>query len=520
MSSTLHAARSSGHPTWPTAPVRDPDPERGPRPGRMRVRRLAATRRAAVVAVLTLLGAFATFWRLDVASFHTDELAYLAAAAGRGALLDRNLEHPLLAKELIALSVELFGASPLALRLPGALLGLATGLALLALGRRLAGFGAGAAAAAVWWLLPQAPGIFVGRISRYALLEPTMTCFGALALLLAWWAGEWARSLAGPGLGPVLGPAVLAGAALGLSVSAKFTGALLLPAVLAFALWPASSRWPRALALLAGAGAGFLAPYLVAGGDWPAALVTAVEFQLRHAGRGHLTLVAGAPTAHPPWWASLWWQAGYLGLAGAAALWLASAAGVVAVARSAGARLAVPLAAALAVPAVVVSLSPLQLPHYHLVWAVPQALAAGIGLAAIGQAALRRPGRAGRLAAGAGGLALVAALVPAAAGLLATVATLAPSDYEAAAALLRERLPDRPQVLVWGYPTVAAAYLPDTRVLRVPPKGAAPDAIVVDRYIAGRRPDGPMARYVARVTKGWQAHQVDRLVVWLPPVDG
>jgi hypothetical protein len=63
----------------------------------MRVRRLAATRRAAVVGVLTLLGAFAAFWRLDVASFHTDELAYLAAAAGRGALLDRNLEHPLLA---------------------------------------------------------------------------------------------------------------------------------------------------------------------------------------------------------------------------------------------------------------------------------------------------------------------------------------------------------------------------------------------------------------------------------------
>jgi hypothetical protein len=465
-----------------------------------------------LLVVLLLAAGFVSFWRLGTASWNTDELIY--RNAGRGALSAVNREHPMLVKELIDVSVERLGEGPGAVRLPSALLGLVTGAALLALGWRLAGFGAGVAAAALWSLLPQAPGVLALRITRYGMLEPAMICFGMLALLAASLAmtgppaapaAAWTRSrgrgrLRMPVTGPWAAPvAACAGLALGLSASSKFTGAVLGPAVLlavALAPGPLPRRLGRVVLLGLGAVAGFLGPYVLAGGDWIGALGFAVRFQSHHAEVGHVMMVAGHLTHHPPWWATFWWQQTYLGVPGTVALWLATVAGLVAVWR-ADRRAAAVLTTALLLPLAVLSLSPLQLPHYHLAMSAVQALTAGLGLAAIwpgarhplrphpGRVAAARPRAAGIVLA----VALAAGLVPASTGLLTDVATLQPDDYRAAGEWLAANGPSRPKVMVHGYRRVAAAYLPGAEVVSKPARGM--DAVMVDPFVAERSPHGP-----------------------------
>ena len=471
--------------------------------------------RALLLVVLVGAAGFVSFWRLGTASWNTDELIY--RNAGRGALSAANREHPMLAKELIDVSVERLGEGPAAGRLPSALLGLATGAALLAIGWRLAGFRVGAAAAALWWLLPQAPGVLEARITRYGMLEPAMVCFGVLALLAAW--------LAMTGRRPATA-AALAGLALGLSASSKFTGALLGPAVLlavALAPGPLPRRLGRVALLGAGAVAGFLGPYVLAGGDWAGALGFAVRFQRNHAEVGHGIMVAGQLTYHPPWWATLWWQQTYLGVPGTAALWLDTMAGLTAVWR-ADRRAAAVLATALLLPLAVLSLSPLQLPHYHLALAAVQALVAGLGMTALWartgwrggrHAAGGRPARRPRAAGAALAVALTAGLVPASAGLLTDVATLRPDGYRAAGEWLSANGPRRPLVMVHGYRRVAAAYLPGAEVVSKPARGV--DAVMVDPFVAERSPGGPAARFVRTISASWEAHHFGRITLWTRP---
>ena len=259
--------------------------------------------------------------------------------------------------------------------------------------------------------------------------------------------------------------------------------------------------------------AGFLGPYLVAGVDWPAAIRHALEFQAAHAADGHDQLVAGRVMAHPPWWSNLWWQLGYLGPGGLAALWAATGAGLLLRPPGRwGARVALFTAVALVVPAAVIFASPLQLPHYHVTWSVAQALAAGLGLAALWRQAGRGwPPRLRRLAAAA--LATVLAVV--AAGSLHRIATMRPSDYQAAATALAATGYERSRVLVWGYDAVVRAYLPRASVRNEPRvAGPAPDVIVVDPYVARREPGTAMAAYVDRVSRGYTATRFDRVTVY------
>ena len=465
----------------------------------------ATTGAPQLATVLLLVGIAATalflsLWRLDTASWNSGELIYRDAARRyvRGDY-SANLEHPLLAKQLYGRSMEVLGNDRWGTRLLPALLGLTTGILLVALGARLGGLAVGVAAGALWWLLPQAPPVLVGRLDRYGLLEPPALLLDAAALLAAWWWATSGRAHA----------AALAGLAIGLAASAKLAGVLALPAVLLPVLWvsrPLLVRAAQAVAALAAAVVGFLLPYLASGDGWTHAMSDAVLRQGRHAVRGHDQLVAGTVYLHPPWWANLWWQREYLGTVGVVALWLATLG--LALAWRPHRRAVVFVAAALLVPVLVVSLSPLKLPHYHLVWAAPQALAAGFGLVA----AWRRGGG-WRLVA----LALVAALAVPVAGTVRTTATLQPGDYETAARFLHDQRLDRTSVLVNGYRDVARAYLPRAKLVIRPP-GAAPKVIIVDSFVADRRTQSELGHYIAGVLGRYRAQRFGRVVVYVRDV--
>jgi 4-amino-4-deoxy-L-arabinose transferase-like glycosyltransferase len=450
-----------------------------------------------LVVVIASLAVFLALWRLDTASWNTGELIYRKAARQylKGDYTS-NLEHPLLAKQLLGRSMAVLGTGRWGARLLPAILGLTTGILLVLLGTRLGGLAVGLAAGAVWWLLPQAPPVLVGRLDRYGLLEPPALCLDVAALLAAWW---WSTSGRTPA-------AVLAGIAVGLAASAKLAGVLILPAVLIPVWWisrPLRVRAAQAAAALAAAVIGFLAPYLASGPGWTHALHDALLRQQGHAARGHFQLVAGVVYAHPPWWAHLWWQQQYLRTIGLVGLWVATLA--LALAWRAHRRAVVFVAAALLVPVLVASLSPLKLPHYHLVWAAPQALAAGFGLVA----AWRRGG-AWRL----GTLALVVALAVPAADTVRATATLQPDDYAAATRYLRDRQLHHSSVLVLGYRNVAHAYLPHAKLVHRPP-GPAPAAMLVDGFLADRQTSGPLAQYIAGIVGQYQAQRFGRVVVYV-----
>jgi dolichyl-phosphate-mannose--protein O-mannosyl transferase len=159
-----------------------------------------------------------------------DEVHYLPAARRLIDLSSRlNPEHPLLAKELIALSMRLVGDTPLGWRLPSALLGT---------------IGLYAAMRAMWWAsLSRAATLMFGLLfatnfiwfvlSRIAMLDMAMASMMALGFwqgTLAWRRGKRVHL-------------ALCGMFLGLSLGAKWNGAplLVLPG-LVFA-------WDRWLAL-------------------------------------------------------------------------------------------------------------------------------------------------------------------------------------------------------------------------------------------------------------------------------
>jgi hypothetical protein len=249
------------------------------------------------------------------------------------------------------------------------------------------------------------------------------------------------------------------------------------------------------------AAVGFLVPFLASGDGWMDLMGDSIALQQEHTEHGHAMLVAGTVYLHPPWWAHLWWQQQYLKTIGVAALWVATLA--LPLAWRAHRRAVMFTAAALLVPVLVITLSPLKLPHYHLAWAAPQALAAGFGLAA----AWRRGG-AWRL----GAIAVVVALAVPVADTMRTTATLQPNDYAAAARFLHDQHLDRSTVLVQGYRNVARAYLPHAKLVKRP-LGPAPAVILVDASIADRQRSGPLTRYIAGLISTYDAQQFGGVVV-------
>lgn len=162
-----------------------------------------------------------------------DEIHYLPAARRLIDLTARlNPEHPLLAKQLIAWSMQSIGDTPFGWRLPSAVLG---------------AIGLWAMMRALWWAsLSRSATVLFGLLlatdfiwfmmSRIAILDMAMGGFMALAV---WqWALAW-RNPSGRARNARL-HLVLTGLFLGLSLGAKWNGALLVPLPgLLFAL----NRW-------------------------------------------------------------------------------------------------------------------------------------------------------------------------------------------------------------------------------------------------------------------------------------
>lgn len=179
--------------------------------------RLEASRPRTLALLLALFSAALLLWRIDQpAQLNFDETHYVAAARALvGFSHNSNPEHPLLAKTLIAASIRLLGDTPMAWRLPGALMGVATVLAVFFLVLSLLGSRRSALLAAVLTLFNQL--LFVQ--ARIAMLD--VYCGGFLMLALALLA-QAAHSAQPRQLRRML---ALAGVCLGCSVASKWATA-------------------------------------------------------------------------------------------------------------------------------------------------------------------------------------------------------------------------------------------------------------------------------------------------------
>ncbi|WP_109798402.1 MULTISPECIES: phospholipid carrier-dependent glycosyltransferase [Novosphingobium] len=203
-----------------------------------------------------------------------DEVHYLPAARRLIDLTERlNPEHPLLAKQLIAWSMQLIGDTPFGWRFPSAVMG---AIGLWAMMRSLWWASLSRSAAILFGLL-LGTGFIWFIMSRIAILDMAMGGFMALAM---WqWALAWRNPSGRTGRARL--HLMLTGLFMGLSLGAKWNGALLVPLPgLLFAL----NRWEalkgRRIAMLwAARGAGPVPGVsLVEAGLWLGVLPLAVYF--------------------------------------------------------------------------------------------------------------------------------------------------------------------------------------------------------------------------------------------------
>jgi 4-amino-4-deoxy-L-arabinose transferase-like glycosyltransferase len=348
-----------------------------------------------VFVTVALLGVFVCFWNIGAQVLDGDELIYVQAGWQYvHGVFTFNLEHPPTAKYLYGLAQLVFGQGVLGPRLVAGAAAFGTGVVLFAWLRRPLGHWGALLAAGLWWLTPRAsgpdafdPGSGTAvRIDRLALLEPVMVFFVVLALAAAWawittssrWRWAWAA---------------LAGAALGLAVTSKVTGALFVVAIVVLPIL--FRRWWEllvggAIAAVAFAAA-FLASYAPVG--MVHALTYMLDFQSAHDANGHLAEIAGHTYRFAPWWAQFWYMADGTTPVLVAVLVL----GVVAALVVRPDRLVVYLLAA-AVPVMVFfGASKVALAHYYDAWMPVVIALAAVGFTRLAQR-VRSDGRARRRA--------------------------------------------------------------------------------------------------------------------------
>ena len=459
-------------------------------------------RQQRVVAILVaLMALFVLFWNLTIPSLAIDEVIYKDAGLSyfRGDY-SPNREHPFFGKQMLGASLSLLGESKFALRLPGAMFGLGVGLVLFLLGTRYSSIWAGLAGAAIWWALPHQGGEVAEalqvRLDRHGLLEAPMWFFGVLSCLWGWKLGRTGRWRY----------ATLAGISLGLSVSTKFFGVLFLPPVLMSLLWAPVSWLQRNLRLMVIGGAtilSFLVPYLLVGLDGLSSIEYSIRFQRQHARDGHLVLVADQVFGNQPWWSNFWFQTQYLGIVGFLALWTIALFGLWSLRKS---KPALMQATAMLIPAVLaITIAPIKLPQYHVLWLVPLSLVAGIGLVESFNASRTR-----WLGVACGSVIAVIGITS-----LFTVASLRTGDYEAAAEFLNRNGMGEETILVWGYQLVAQTYLPNGKYVGT--VSANPRVIIEDPVVSARTQGTSGARSIQEKIVSYRAFRFDRLTVYLAP---
>lgn len=372
----------------------------------------AGTRVIALVAVL-LLAAWCLMWRLDRADWYYDEAVY--ARASWDSLHARGGEgHPLAAQYLMGLGQRVFGRDVVGFRLVPVLFSVAATGVVFSLGRRIAGWWSGIAAAALWAVLPrplEIGGSLAGvvRADRYGFPDTISAFFSLAVLLAAWW---WVER-------PSVRRACLIGVLVGLAVGSKVTGITVVPSVVllaGLAVRPLSKAIGHLVVTGTVSLATFFVLYLPYGTDGPQVVWNMIDYQLGHASLGHVTIVNDHVWLRQPWWANMSFWLDSQGPALVMALVAAALA-----AWWARERLGVAfLWPAVLVPMALLSASPVALAHYWVGWFGPLALLAGIGTVA----ALQRKGGRALI-----GLAVAGVFVVAGVGAVISVVTMPLGDY-------------------------------------------------------------------------------------------
>lgn len=422
---------------------------------------------AGSLAATWLVGVFLSLYRLGFAGWGTDERIY--AESGRAYLAGdfaSNPEHPPLVKYILGVAQAVGGSNATAVRLPGALCGLLTGLFLFLIARRLAGRWAGLSVLALWSLMPHPFGEL--RVERFALLEPYMVLFVVMAI----WAGErWASTASWKW-------ATAAGVASGLAASCKVPGVLAIAVIASIGVCIAKkdARFVEQLgAIIAIAVAVFLATYLPFGGSIGSTLSEMWSYQDRHSLNGHPIAIAGTVYSHPPWWASFWlfWTKGQMAAVAYGTLLLVAPFVL-------SKKVAIPVLTFVAVWFLFFSfVSTFVLRHYLYAVTPALALAGGLVLYRLFVGEQR-----GMLAVGMITAAMLATgSASAVRGVVETRArpSSEPSVYANAANLINGAGLSKAHVAVYGSKPVAAAYLPAARIISPSQLNPKRDVVVVDR---------------------------------------
>lgn len=335
-------------------------------PARPRVDRRLATE----LAVVATLAASVGFWAVDQANIGPDELIYQEAALRyvQGDM-SANPEHPPVGKYLLGAWQVVFGSDIGSVR---SLMGLVlVTTALIAFAWMRAAFGAATALTSTVLLITTHRVSGADFIDRQVMLDPFSVMFGLAALATLWW---WERRRR-----PAL--AFVAGALMALAITSKASAATLLIGAMACVPWRelgAPVTW-RAILSFAGAGVAVcFAVYLPVGGlDAVAAML---DFQRAHADEGHLISVAGHSYTHAPWFAALWFAGDVVGWVPLVATLAMAVVGASLCWRDRATRM---LALGGLGTLVLISASPVVLPHYTLGWLWSPLLLAGVGLVAL-----------------------------------------------------------------------------------------------------------------------------------------
>ncbi|HEY6277361.1 MAG TPA: phospholipid carrier-dependent glycosyltransferase [Streptosporangiaceae bacterium] len=281
--------------------------------------------------VTGLWAVFQNFGRLGMPNVLSDEPTYVYAAwryvedkvgpplsvTSSSSPFDRaNFQHPPLAKWFFGIAQLVAGhPSVTADRVVAAIATVLTGVVIAIWIGRAAGRWTGLLAGALTVLLPEATEDTLLRFGRYGFLDPVAGLFAAVYLLLIW---EWFTSTTRR-RGWLF--AAASGVAIGCAAASKENG-FLAAVVPVLVVLVAAGRKPQllrqrlaqtALALFTCLVA-FLLTY--APFSYPLQrIVYLIRFQIVHSGGGQLVGFDGQVSAHPPWWATLWFAAHGLGVA-------------------------------------------------------------------------------------------------------------------------------------------------------------------------------------------------------------
>jgi 4-amino-4-deoxy-L-arabinose transferase-like glycosyltransferase len=447
---------------------------------------------------IAVVGAFDLLFRIGTPDWSPDELTYrnFAWAAFHGGPALTPNSPPPLAKHIVGVFELLFGRSVVPVRMSAVIAGILTGVFLALIARRMAGDWAAIITAAIWFVLPH-PDNF--KLERYALLDVYMAMFTTLAILLA---AQWGVSRKWRWI-------VASGVAAGAATACKLPGALVIVPIGVYVV--ASCRFSVRAILqtcalgLAAVGA-FVAAYVPSVLQMPAQLRFMIDWQSNARAQGHAVLVAGRVYLHPPWWTQLRWQwdaSWVLTLCYLAVVIIA----VVAARRDS--NLALLLGTLATIFGFFAFVSHNILPHYPYAWAPVLAVVTGLTIHR-----LARRGGVARV----GAIVLALALAIPAVQLIRQTADIRPTDYEAAAALLRKDDGPKPDLIVIGYGTVLCAYMPRCH-LSADTATAHATGVVVDPALADRMASRGRSRFLHAHAGEFDRHRIGRLTVYLPDID-